>query len=647
MIAGTRLVVDRLWPVLGVLVVLLVGASALEVIARERSGTDIVIEVHRDSAGASSGDDDDAAGEGEEGPTLDEVAPLDARHAEARLHARRGELEEALTLYERVVLEHPSDASVHAEQGYWLLVARKPEQALPALVRAAELRPTDTRIALNLGAARSRTGDTAGAEREYRRALARRPGFGAARVALGALLRRRGQLREARQTLLPATRTGSNDDRARALVALGRVHLAEHRPDRAARSFDDAIERQPAVAELRVRIGRAWLGTGERADAVRATEILARTAELAPDLAPVHSALGRARERIGDADGAQDAYERALRLDPSYRYVRRRLIRIALERRDFVRARAHAEHLMNDAPEEAEHHFLAGLVAARDGRTDAARTHYTDAIAHARGRYPEAFFNLGLLERGAGRPDASIEAYNHAIEQRPRYLAALNNLGLVLAAAGRHDEAEASYRRALAIDARYAAGWLNLGELLAARNQIDEALDAFRRAIAARGDYPEASLDLAVALGRAGRVDDSIRAYRALVTAHPRYVNARFNLAVALDQAGRSADARTELVRALEIDPDHVASRLRIARIDAAAGRLADARVAFEDVLDHEPGERGARLGLADVLRRLGDAAGCAREADIAHAAAPDAGTEAAVLAARCRGRATTPGGQP
>lgn len=644
---GPRLTVDRLWPVLSVLIVLLAGAIALEVVARGRPGTEIVIAVHRGPAGSVGGDEDDPGAEGDEGAALEEAPALDARHAEARLHARRGELDEALALYERLRGDHPSNAALLAEHGYWLLVARKPERALPILARAAELRPGDTRIALNLGAARSRTGDAAGAEREYRRALAVRPAFGAARIALGALLRRRGQLAEARAVLGPATRSGSNDDRARALVALGRVHLEEHHPQRATRAFDDAIERQPAVAELRVRIARAWLSTGRRADAQRAAEILVRTAELAPDVAAVYSALGRARERGGDSEGAQEAYERALRLDPGYRYVRRRLIRLALERRDFTRARAHAEHLLASASEDPEHHFLAGLVAARDGRVDAARAHYADAVSRANGRYPEAYFNLGLLERAAGQLEASIAAYRHALEQRPRYLAAMNNLGLVLAAAGRQDEAEATYRRALAADGRYAAAWLNLGELLVARGRTDEALAAFRRAIAARGDYPEASLDLAVALGRAGRLEESITAYRALVTAHPRYVSARFNLAVALEQAGRTAEARAELASALEVDPDHVPSRLRVARLDAAGGRLDDARGAFEDVLDHDPGERDARLGLAEVLHRLGDDEGCAREAEIARAAAPDAGTEAAALAARCRGRQTTPGGEP
>ena len=104
------------------------------------------------------------------------------------------------------------------------------------------------------------------------------------------------------------------------------------------------------------------------------------------------------------------------------------------------------------APDDPEHHFLAGLVASRASRADEARTHYQAAIAKAEGAYPEAYFNLGILEKNNSNPDAAIAAYTKAIELRPTYQQAWNNLGLVHAAARRPVDAEAAFRQALGED---------------------------------------------------------------------------------------------------------------------------------------------------------------------------------------------------
>ena len=172
-----RFVTDRLWPVLLALAVLLAGTAALEVVAKRRTARALVVTIR--ASDVSTGSDDEGS-DSDEGPTLDESPALDADHARARLLARRGDRAEALQLFARLVEAHPDLAALHSEVGYWLLVAGKPEQALVELEAAARLAPRDARAALNLGVARVRTGDSAGAEREYRRALTLRSPYGAA-----------------------------------------------------------------------------------------------------------------------------------------------------------------------------------------------------------------------------------------------------------------------------------------------------------------------------------------------------------------------------------------------------------------------------------------------------------------------------------
>jgi|GEM_PF-2019554 len=611
---------SRLWPVLVALAALIGGSVAVELVADDHRASRVVHIV----AGVGPAADDGADADAEGGAGFATTPPVDDGHAEARALARRGEVPAAITRYRDAVVRHPEVAALHAELGFWLLTDHDAAGARPELERAAALDDKDPWIELNLGIALSRDGRAQDAEARYRRALVLRPAFNAAELALGTVLRRQGKLDEALAVLAAAATGGGNQERARALVALGRTQLAAKLRDDAARSIGRAIDLAPADVEIRLAAARAYLASGKKDDHARAVEILRSAAMLAPDVAAVFSALGRANERLGERAAAEVAYGRAVQLDPDYRYARRRLLRLALDRQDYPQARLAADYLLQAAPEEPEHHFLAGLVAARGERPDEARAHYRDAIARAEGDYPEAYFNLGLLEKGAGALDAAIAAYGKAIEQRPSYQQAWNNLGLTYVAAKRTTDAEDAFRKALALDDQYATAWLNLGELLAAGGRDPDAVDAFQHAIAARPGAPEARLALAAVLERTGRAGDALGEYRAIVTTDPRNVAGWYALGAALAAQGDRGAAEDAFGRALAIDPEHLPA-LRGRAADRAADRDPGAAIAaWSEVVDRAPDDGAARRGLAAARLRAGDRAGCARELTALPAAASD-----------------------
>ncbi len=589
---------------------MLAGAILLERVASQRTGDLRVVSIER-QASVQIADDEDGDG----GDTIETSPALDADHAQARLLASRGLLADALVRYAKVAEAHPESGRVQAEIGYWHLVAKHYELARDALAKAVTLAPNDPWATLKLGTVALRLDDDTRAEELYRRALLLRPHYGAAQLALGDLLARTKRPDEAIALLTKAASSGSNDDRARAHVALGRAYVGKKAFDDAGSAFAKAIEYAPAAVELRVGVARAWMQSGREEDLQRALVELQKAVELAPDVPQVYSALARLQEKKRDVSGAAANYERALHLDPTYAYARRRLIRLALDARDNERARGQAEELLRTAPDEPEHHFLAGLVASRIGRADDARTHYRDAIARAKGDYPEAYFNLGILEKNQNNPDAAIAAYQKAIELRPSYQQAWNNLGLIHGAAKKYADAEAAFHKAIEINGQYATAWLNLGQLYRDQDRDADALAAFDRAIAAKPGYSEARLDRAVALGRLHRNNEAIAVYQLLVTEQPRYVAAWYNLGVALHDAGDLVGARAALERASTLDPEHLPSLRKLGEVAALAGDGAAAQRAFEEVLDHAPSDRATRLALADQQRKQGDLSACARQA--------------------------------
>jgi tetratricopeptide (TPR) repeat protein len=599
--------------VLLVLGTLLVGALGLEWVARNYEARGLSIRIGPEDHDAVSTTED---GDVEQGLAVDSSAPVSEEQAKARVLAQRGELEPALALFTQAAKGSPNAPSVHADLGYWLLKAEKPDDAVRALEKAALLDPQSALIALNLGAAKRRAGDAAGAEKEFRRALELRESFSEARLALGRLLVKQGAVNEAIELFKLASRTGANDDRAEAFFGLGRAYVQVNRTDDAVRAFDEAVNRAPSSAALRTRIAIAWLATGKKEDAARALEPAARAADLAPDQADPHVALGRARDRTGDAGGAGDSYRRALAIEPDRSFVARRLLRMALDKRNLAEARGYAARLLAALPDDPEHHFLAGLIAGREKRLDDARKHYADAIERAKGNYPEAQFNLGLLEKRAGNLEPAIAAYEEALEARPAYVAVLNNLGLAYVAAGRAADAEASYRKAIAIDAKYAPAWLNLGELYDGAGRTNDAIAAFKSALAARPGYEQAGTKLGQCLERAGKQREALDVYAALTKARPTYAAAWSAMARMREHLGDDAGARAAYEKAIFSDPDNQDYLTALAKLDARVGNLEGARRMYEDLLDRAPANHAVRLSLAEVARLSGDAERCRREAE-------------------------------
>jgi len=614
-----RLVLDRLWPVLTVLVALISGALVLQGYAQRRGNDTIRIVIQDEQTAAADEDEDgEVAGDGSDGRK-----PVSDLHAKARVAARRGLLAEAIPLFRKAATAHPDAPDVLGELGYWLTVAGEPRKALPFLEKADRLRPS-AQSALRLGNVRRKLDDPAGAEREYRRALALQPSMNPARVALGNLLRRRGQMKEAVKLLTTATQAGSNEERSRAQVALGSALLVSGRRAEAEEAFDRAIAYAPARAEVRIGIARAWLATGRREDAARALAVLARASELAPDLPAVWYALGRAREKSGDEPGALDAYERVFRLDPDNVATRKRLIRLAIQRQDFARARHEADRLLADGPDDPVRLLIAAGVADKDGRKEDARRLYRAAIAKGRGDSVEALLGLAQLDRAAGDFGAARSAIRKALAQRPDSTSAWLALGRVEDAARRPQEAERAWRKAIAIDPRYATAWLALGQLHSERRQFDQAVSDLRRALEVRPGYPAAALSLGVALARAGRYPEAIATYESLVKREPRYVSAWFDLGIAYRKAGRPEKARAALQRAVGLDPSHLPSRRELGDLDLQEGKVAAARALFEEVLDLAPADVTARIALAQVAAREGDRAACLEGARRLRADAPN-----------------------
>jgi tetratricopeptide (TPR) repeat protein len=598
---------QRLTPVLLVLAVCMIGVTVLEWLGRVHEAHYEYIEVVEALASEDDGAEDDQSWQS--------TAPLNETHARARQLMRRGDVLEALQHYAEVSLRHVGSVPLMCEMAYVLRQADRCEEAAALAEQAVVLAPTDGAVQLSHALSQRCLGADAATRAAFEAAVAARPNHHVTRLAYGSYLRDVGELDAAIRVLEPASLAGSNEERARANALLGRCLFERGDRTPAIAAMADAIERAPSSVGIWLSVARTFVASDAEADLALALEHAERAVRLAPSSAPARSVLARSREKRGDRLGAIAAYRMAAQLDPTYVYVRERLVRLALDEEEFELASRVAGELLEIEPNNGEMHVLAGLAAAKRGEVDEARTAYLRAVEVSEGAASDAQYQLGLLERDAGRVDAARAAFEAAIAQAPSFDNAWNELGVVHFELEEYERAEAAFRQAIAIRPDFAAAWSNLGRSLAAHGAYMEAVGAYIRARDADPSDRVTRLRLAIAQRRSGDAPAAIATYQALVRDEPRYVSAWYNLGLTLAAEEREEEASRAFRNALAIDPEHRSSLISLGRLDVSAGRLEDAIARLSRALDQRPDDSALRVTLGEALRDAGDREACAREA--------------------------------
>jgi tetratricopeptide (TPR) repeat protein len=141
-----------------------------------------------------------------------------ARLKRAQAWRMLGRLEEAEAELLSLEREDPSLAAVKFEIARIAIWTDRPALTLEKLETYLESSPGDAEALMFRGAAREMLGDMAGAEEDYRRALALNPAFHNASLRLGALLLVTGRTAEARSHLTAHLEKYPDDDIARGLL---------------------------------------------------------------------------------------------------------------------------------------------------------------------------------------------------------------------------------------------------------------------------------------------------------------------------------------------------------------------------------------------------------------------------------------------
>jgi tetratricopeptide (TPR) repeat protein len=259
-----------------------------------------------------------------------------------------------------------------------LIFGAKPDyaKAVAALEPVVREAKAPAEAWLYLGIAHARSGQRKPALEAFEKASQARTGWSAPAVAAVDLLRRLGDLREARALAEQAVKQHPDDPLARS--ALAAVH-------RDAREFDAALRHLQAALAVDPRSAPALCGLGllfvAKGDPVAALAVLERALVMQPKSADLHAARGLALRAKGDVAAAAAAYSAALKLDPQHLGAHLALGEIFIANLDYAGAEAHFRAARAAFPRDLD--ALLGLARARFGRKDmkGAAALYEEALA--------------------------------------------------------------------------------------------------------------------------------------------------------------------------------------------------------------------------------------------------------------------------
>ena len=190
-----------------------------------------------------------------------------------------------------------------------------------------------------------------------------------------------------------------------------------------------------------------------------------------------HYMLALSAWKSGDPSKSEQAFEKALSIDPHHVKSLVNLSRVFIDQKRHDEAVDRLTRASEIEPESAEVFRLLGRTYHSQRKTDEAVDAYRHAIDLDE-RDAWSMNNLGLLLLETKRADEALPLLTSAVELRKDVPEFHNNLGMALEHTGRFRAAATAYGDALTIDPRYEKAKQNLARVEAVESGPDETFKA-------------------------------------------------------------------------------------------------------------------------------------------------------------------------
>jgi tetratricopeptide (TPR) repeat protein len=399
--------------------------------------------------------------------------------AAVELH-RNGKLEEAASVYRRLLADHPNHVDALHLLGVLAQQQGDPRRAVELISRAIELQPNSADFHANLAEAYRAQGQLERALSAARSALELVPNHAAAANNLALTLLDQGNHPEAVHWFRQALQ--SNPHAATIHNNLGNALRLLRHPGPALEHFRRAVALDANLAEAHANLGQLLLEQYQRPAALTHCQ---KAVRLAPQLAQAHSNLGNLLRELGRLAEARACYEEALRLRPDLGLVYNNMGQLLQEEGRPQEAIPWYHQALEREPNSARiHTHLASALEEQD-LYDEAAPRYRQALL-IDPNCADAHNGLGHALHEKGQFPEAIAEYHEVLRLHPGHAPVYCNLGIIFEELGKMDEAKGHYRQAVQLDPDHAGAYSQLATMLRAQLPAED-LAAMQRLLAQPG----------------------------------------------------------------------------------------------------------------------------------------------------------------
>ena len=525
----------------------------------------------------------------------------------AIVYSRNHQLDEAQRVLEDTVKAQSGSDTAKSNQAKLALVdfmsaQRSPAQADKTLRDFIAHDPDNYDLRLALGALQRRSGSIKDAIGTYNEIVSRagtEPNGLTARDRLADIAMAEGREADARKLLEEVLTKNSHDNEALGQRAL--LELAHSDPAAAIGDLRVVLRDHPQSVAVQRMLARAYSANGQPGLAEQslraALDVTPADAALRVDLAQL--LLGTQR-----VDEAVTMLEDVVRRAPTDAAARTALIRAYLAKQNFDAARGAAMDLETLRPESGEGPYYAGLAAVGQNKLDEAQKEFEHSLKlQPRGFSTLTAFSRLLLARGQA-PQA-IALIKDASAKDPSNPEILNQLGELYLGQKDLPHATETLNRVIALAPKWWVPYRNLAAVRLEAKDAPGAIAQYQAGLKTSPDQPQMLGELGLLYENTGRVDDAIALYDAACRRNPHVVIFANNLAMLLVTYKKD---RPSLDRARDLTTDFASStdgKLLDTNgwVHFKRGEYADALPLLGRAADRAPNSKEIRyhLGMAEL----------------------------------------------
>ncbi len=417
---------------------------------------------------------------------------------------RKGSVQEAIRHLERAVQMEPRFGEAHYQLGLALSRTGRTEDGTAEVQKGRELIAASQRDQIALldmdeGKAALEKGEIDNAVVKFRQVLKERPGLAEAHYQLGVALARKGDSDGAASEFRKTLET--NPDHAGAKTDLARLSRTQPADDpRRVAELESYFregkfkEVQPLLEDYVKQLPNSswgWYALGYSLFAQQkigeSIQALAKSLSLNVADAEAHKVLGRDLMIVGRFDAAQREFELGEKYDPRSAEMPFNLGRLFSIQDQWIDARAAFERALKIDPSYIEAYDGLGFAMEALGDDAAAIANYQKAVElneQRKGNFAAPYVNLSALHNRTGNIDAALEYARKAVAVNAKADRGWFQLARAYERRGELEAAVDALGRALAINSRASTYYYVLGTLyrrLGKQQESRDALDMFAK----------------------------------------------------------------------------------------------------------------------------------------------------------------------